>query len=207
MEKCMGLKPGEVIERLGEIRIVSVRQEPLFMITDEDCAKEGFPEMNRVDFIDMFCAHMHCNANTIVTRIEFEYVKKKGGAPEKMELDKKKETLVVQAINLSSGSLDKLYQIVQRVNEEFRKKQGDRQMSIIICRNCGYTTNSALSEWVNSKDGKADACYARLVGNKWEEGCGYNKGDNFVKQYVKDLVRKNIPSLCKEANKILFKGK
>ena len=80
-------------------------------------------------------------------------------------------------------------------------------MPEITCRNCGHTTNTALSDWVNSKDGKADACYARLVGNKWEEGCGYNKGDNFVKQYVKDLVRKNIPSLRKEANKILFKGK
>lgn len=73
-KKCRGLKPGEAIERLGEIRIVSVRQEPLFMITDEDCAKEGFPGMNRISFVDMFCAHMHCNANTIVTRIEYEYV-------------------------------------------------------------------------------------------------------------------------------------
>ena len=78
-------------------------------------------------------------------------------------------------------------------------------MPTIICRNCGHTTNTALSAGVNSKDDKADVCYARLVENKWEEGCGYGKGDNFVKQYVKNLVRKDVASLRREANKILFK--
>ena len=78
-------------------------------------------------------------------------------------------------------------------------------MPIVTCRGCGHTTNTALSDWVNSKDGKADSCYARLVENKWEEWCGYSNGDNFIKQYVKGLVRKDIASLRREANKILLK--
>lgn len=78
-------------------------------------------------------------------------------------------------------------------------------MPTIICRNCGHTTNTVLSDWVNAKDGKADVCYARLVKNKWEEGCGYGKGDNLIKQYVKNLVRKDIASLRREADKILLK--
>lgn len=73
-KKCMGLKPGEKIEKLGEIRVVSVRREPLFMINDSDCPKEGFPNMNRIDFINMFCEEMHVMASQEVTRIEFEYV-------------------------------------------------------------------------------------------------------------------------------------
>jgi hypothetical protein len=73
-KKCMGLKPGEKIERLGEIRVVSVRREPLFVINDSDCPKEGFPHMDRIDFINMFCKEMHVMADQEVTRIEFEYV-------------------------------------------------------------------------------------------------------------------------------------
>jgi len=73
-KKCFGLKPGEKVERLGEIRVVSVRRENLFLMTDTDCAKEGFPEMNRVQFCDMFAAEMHCKLDQVITRIEFEYV-------------------------------------------------------------------------------------------------------------------------------------
>ncbi len=73
-KKCMGLKPSEQIEKLGEIRVVSVRQEPLHVITKAECVKEGFPEMCAVEFVEMFCREMHCEIDTNVTRIEFEYV-------------------------------------------------------------------------------------------------------------------------------------
>lgn len=73
-KKCMGLKPGEKIEKLGEIRIVSVRQEPLHAVTTADCVKEGFPGMCGAEFVEMFCREMHCEIDTTVTRIEFEYV-------------------------------------------------------------------------------------------------------------------------------------
>lgn len=61
-------------------------------------------------------------------------------------------------------------------------------MPAVICRNCGQITNTALSDWINSKDEKADTCYARLSKNKWEKGCCYDNGDNFIKQYVNKLL-------------------
>lgn len=74
VRKAMGLRPGEKIVRLGVIRVVSVRREPLVQITAGDCAREGFPELHPVEFIEMFKFHMGCNTCTPVTRIEFEYV-------------------------------------------------------------------------------------------------------------------------------------
>jgi len=73
-KKCMGLEAGEKIERLGEIRVISARQERLAAITDEDCVKEGFPTMTGLEFCDMFSREMHCNFTTVVTRIEFEHI-------------------------------------------------------------------------------------------------------------------------------------
>jgi hypothetical protein len=80
--KCMGLKPGETIERLGQIRVVTARRESLFdMVADlsgkygkEEAAKEGFPEMSGPDFVEMFCQHMGGRCDQEVTRIEFEYM-------------------------------------------------------------------------------------------------------------------------------------
>ena len=73
-KKCMGLKPGEKIEKLGEIRVVSVRRERLDAIEPLDCILEGFPKEVPSDFIKMFCLEMHVTPETLVTRIEFEYV-------------------------------------------------------------------------------------------------------------------------------------
>ena len=73
-KKCMGLKPGEKIERLGEIRVVCVTREPPKLVYDADVVREGFPVMNSEQFIEMFCREMHCTPETGVTRIEFEYV-------------------------------------------------------------------------------------------------------------------------------------
>ncbi len=89
--KCMGLKPGEKIQRLGQIRIKDVRREPLeHMETIAEfshlprsgikdyghieAAKEGFPSMTGSEFVKMFCEHMDCIPSDEVTRIEFEYV-------------------------------------------------------------------------------------------------------------------------------------
>lgn len=78
-KKCMGLKPGEKIERLGLIRVVDVKREPLCSIRNypSDCAKEGFPNMSPGEFIRMFTAHMKVPTFEFVTRIEFEYVEAK----------------------------------------------------------------------------------------------------------------------------------
>mgnify|MGYP002624638330 CR=1 FL=1 len=78
--KCMGLKPGESIERLCQIRIVDVRREPLHWIERPpdfgmaECEREGFPGMTGMQFVDMFCEHMDCHPADEITRIEFEYV-------------------------------------------------------------------------------------------------------------------------------------
>lgn len=77
--KCMGLKPGEKIERLGTILVVGVRREPLNrMILDaeygaREAKSEGFPGMTGDEFVRMFCSHMKCEHSTIITRIAFTY--------------------------------------------------------------------------------------------------------------------------------------
>jgi hypothetical protein len=79
--KCMGLKAGEKIERLGKILVTGVRRERLNeMIRAEsyglrECDKEGFPAMLPEDFVKMFCAsHGKCAPDSVVTRIEYEYL-------------------------------------------------------------------------------------------------------------------------------------
>jgi hypothetical protein len=74
VEKCMGFKKGEKIKRLGLIRIVSVCKVVLSEITQEDCAKEGFPDMIPAEFVQMLCNYSKCFPYDSVNRIEFEYV-------------------------------------------------------------------------------------------------------------------------------------
>lgn len=73
-EKCQGLKAGEKIKRLGQIRIVSTVREPLNIITEEDVIAEGFPDMSPSEFVAFFCRAMGCDPQTVVTRIKFEYL-------------------------------------------------------------------------------------------------------------------------------------
>lgn len=78
--KCMGLKPGESIVRLGEIEVVSVRREPLNRMSADaaygraEAIREGFPEMTGGQFVEMFCEHMKATPSTVVTRIEFRHI-------------------------------------------------------------------------------------------------------------------------------------
>jgi len=77
--KCMGLKPGEKIERIGRIRVTSVRFEPLSSMYgkqygDAEAKLEGFPDMSGDDFVKMFCKHMGGDPHQEVTRIDFEYL-------------------------------------------------------------------------------------------------------------------------------------
>jgi hypothetical protein len=75
VEKCQGLKKGEKIKPICKIRVTDIRSEDLAMITRRDCIKEGFPEHTPAEFTRMFCAtHKGCTPETLVTRIEFEYV-------------------------------------------------------------------------------------------------------------------------------------
>ena len=75
-KKVMGMKKGEKIQRLGRIRVTSVRTEALCEITRADCIKEGFPDLRPAQFIDMICRHYHgtVKPSTLCNRIEFEYL-------------------------------------------------------------------------------------------------------------------------------------
>ena len=56
VDKAMGLKRGQKPRELGIIEVVSIRLERLDAITDDDCAREGFPEM-RAEFVVLLLAH------------------------------------------------------------------------------------------------------------------------------------------------------
>lgn len=83
--KSQGLGKGGKIKRLGPIRLVSVSPEQLNEICINqqygraEMIKEGFPPPHRLSdpgyFMDFFCSsHRGCHPNTIITRIEFEYL-------------------------------------------------------------------------------------------------------------------------------------
>jgi len=73
-EKCQGLKKGEKVTHLGQIRVTSVHTEPLKAITQAEVNREGFPDMTPDQFIQFFCqSHKGCTPETIVTVINFDH--------------------------------------------------------------------------------------------------------------------------------------
>ena len=84
-EKCQGLKPGESLVRLCVVEVISARREPLRRMIDElfygieEVGREGFSyavDKNQWPslFVRMFCTHMSCEPETVITRIEFKYI-------------------------------------------------------------------------------------------------------------------------------------
>lgn len=75
VRKSRGLKKGERVQKLGLIKVVSLRREPLENITDGDVAREGFPGKDRLWFISFFLRSSGGFGSTVpVNRIEFEYL-------------------------------------------------------------------------------------------------------------------------------------
>lgn len=77
VENGQGLKKGERVRELAEICVVYAIPQRLGDITQEDVVLEGFPEMTPDQFVEMFCkahASRGITKNTVVNRIEFEYV-------------------------------------------------------------------------------------------------------------------------------------
>ena len=73
--KAQGLRKGERQEKIGgPVRVVSVRRESVSSITSADCALEGFPDMNGVEFVRFYCEGNGCVPTDRCTRIEFEYL-------------------------------------------------------------------------------------------------------------------------------------
>lgn len=72
--KVRGRRPGEPLERIVTVDIVSVRRERLDSITADDVVAEGFPDMTPLEFVDFFrSTHQGVSADTEVTRIEWAY--------------------------------------------------------------------------------------------------------------------------------------
>lgn len=74
-EKCMGLKPGEKVNRLAMIRIKSVSREPLKAITAHEVEREGHQGKTPEWFVERFSKnHKGVTKDSEVTRIEYEYL-------------------------------------------------------------------------------------------------------------------------------------
>ena len=72
--KCMGLKKGEKIQKVGKpVKILRVTRSRLDTITKSDVVKEGFPDWTKQQFITFFCKLNKCQPSTVVTRIRFKY--------------------------------------------------------------------------------------------------------------------------------------
>lgn len=73
--KCQGLKKGEKIEKICQIKIISIHREPLYCVDDKEVSREGFIGKTAEWFVEMFCKANKCTESTIVTRIEFKYIR------------------------------------------------------------------------------------------------------------------------------------
>jgi hypothetical protein len=80
--KVMGRKPGEPLERICDVEIVSVRREPLQMLTmapltygHREVIREGFPGMPPAHFVrEFFIVAQGMGIEDEVTRIEWRYI-------------------------------------------------------------------------------------------------------------------------------------
>lgn len=74
VEKSQGLGKGGKINKFCQIQVVSLRTEPLCAITPDDVRREGFPDWQPQQFIDMLVDHYKCDPKDICNRIEFKYL-------------------------------------------------------------------------------------------------------------------------------------
>ena len=73
--KVMGRKPGEPLERICDVEVVSVRRQPLTAIDYAEVGREGFPGMLPSEFVRRFFVEAQGMARSdLVTRIEWRYL-------------------------------------------------------------------------------------------------------------------------------------
>jgi hypothetical protein len=83
VEKGQGLKKGEKVVPLCQIRVLDVRRERLDEIVRpgtygaEEMILEGFPGMDPQDFLFKFVASHDCDPDSVITRIRFDYLSAK----------------------------------------------------------------------------------------------------------------------------------
>lgn len=82
VEKGMGLKKGEKVQRIHEIQVLHNRWERLNrMITEPEYGEkevilEGFPDMKPKEFVEMLCDHNKKLPTDLVNRIEFRFLER-----------------------------------------------------------------------------------------------------------------------------------
>lgn len=85
VRKAMGRKPGEPLVRLAEVEVVSVRREPLSLLTVavfgipvygvREVRLEGFPGMKPAEFVRRYFTEAQgMTEDDMVTRIEWRYL-------------------------------------------------------------------------------------------------------------------------------------
>jgi len=74
VEKGQGLKKGEKVKKICQIRVLHLSRERINRIDQSDTNKEGFPEWSPDDFIQMYCAANSVKPDEWCNRIEFEYL-------------------------------------------------------------------------------------------------------------------------------------
>lgn len=74
VEKSMGIKKGEKIKVIGQIRILATEPTALDEIDKADCTAEGFPNMAPAEFVSMLCDHYKIQSDKICNRIFFEHL-------------------------------------------------------------------------------------------------------------------------------------
>lgn len=73
VRQCQGLKRGQKVEPICVIEFTHVCSQPLNWMDQDDCMREGFPEMTPAEFVQMFCRATGCEPETEVTRIAFVF--------------------------------------------------------------------------------------------------------------------------------------
>lgn len=86
VSKIMGFKPGETAKKLGIIELVKVSRVPIGDITQEECEREGFPDLTPSEFIAMWSEKSSKgkrkagdDEQRMVTRLEFKILEVFGG--------------------------------------------------------------------------------------------------------------------------------
>lgn len=71
VEKCQGLKKGEKVKHIHQIKTTVTWPEVLRTITPEEVIREGFLNMTPAEFTEMYCHCNKCKPDHIVNRIGF----------------------------------------------------------------------------------------------------------------------------------------
>ncbi|WP_236567477.1 hypothetical protein [Nocardia sp. CY41] len=73
--KVMGRRKDEPLVRIVDVEVVDVRRERLDLITPQEVAAEGFPDMTPAQFVAFFCgSHAGCTPGSTITRIQWRYL-------------------------------------------------------------------------------------------------------------------------------------